>query len=322
MNHLENALRTIDIEIKALDAARKNLGQSFSDLVELIRSRPPHGRVVVMGVGKSGHIANKIAATLASTGTPSFFVHPAEAGHGDLGMITSADIVLALSQSGQTDELLRILPYFKRHGVKLAAMTGGIASDLARHAELVIDTSVPEEACPLGLAPTSSTTLALALGDALAICLLEANGFTRDDFARTHPHGKLGRSLLVTIADVMTPYDQAPVTGPKIPVKEALFLMSRGGMGFLIVTGETRKAMGVFTDGDLRRCLDRDLDLKTVLIEEVMIANFSAVEADKLAVEAVNLMESKKVSALPVIDGDGRVVGAINMRQLLRAGII
>ncbi|MGJ0507108.1 MAG: KpsF/GutQ family sugar-phosphate isomerase [Methylocystis sp.] len=322
MNHLENALNTLEIEIRALAAARRTLGQSFSDLVELIRARPPHGRVVVMGVGKSGHVANKIAATLASTGTPAFFVHPAEAGHGDLGMITQADIVLALSQSGQTDELLRILPYFKRHGVKLAAMTGGLASDLARHAELVIDTSVPEEACPLGLAPTSSTTLALALGDALAICLLKANGFTRDDFARTHPHGKLGRSLLVTIADVMTPFDQAPVTDAKASVKEGLFLMSRGGMGFLIIADHDRAAVGVFTDGDLRRCLDRDLDIKSAALEEVMIRNFASIEPDKLAVEAVNLMENQKISALPVIDGNRRVVGAVNMRQLLRAGII
>lgn len=322
MSHLEHALNTLDIEIKALKAAKENLDGSFSGLVELIRSRQPHGRVVVMGVGKSGHIANKIAATLASTGTPAFFVHPSEAGHGDLGMITKADIVLAISQSGQSDEILRLLPYFKRHGIKFAAMTGGPTSDLARHAEFVIDTSVPEEACPLGLAPTSSTTLALALGDALAICLLKASGFTRDDFAKTHPHGKLGRSLLVTIADVMTPFDQAPVIEEKISIRDGLFLMSKSGMGFLIAIDPAHKAVGVFTDGDLRRCLDRDLDIKTTRIEEVMIRNFTAIEHDKLAVEAVNLMERQKVSALPVVDAASRVVGAVNMRQLLRAGII
>jgi arabinose-5-phosphate isomerase len=322
MTHLTNAINTLEIEIRALNAAKLKLNASFSDIVEFIRLRPPNARVVVMGVGKSGHVGNKIAATLASTGTPAFFVHPSEAGHGDLGMITPIDIVLAISQSGQTEEFFKILPYFKRHGIKLIVMTGDENSEIARHANFIIDTSVIEEACPLGLAPMSSTTLALALGDALAVCLLKACGFSHDDFAKTHPHGKLGRRLLVTVADIMTPLPDTPIADSKIFIKEALFLMSKGGMGFLIIVDEHRFVRGVFTDGDLRRCLDRDIDIKTTSIQDVMIKTFALIEHDQLAVEAAAVMQKYKISALPVVDDSQLIVGAINMRQLLQAGII
>lgn len=321
--HIDRARAVLDIEIDALRAGRDAIDATFVKAVELIRETAIRGgRTIVMGMGKSGHIGHKIAATLASTGTPSFFVHPAEAGHGDLGMITAADVVLAISQSGSSDELLRLVPYFKRNGVRMIAMTGNPASPIADHADVVISTAVPREACPLGLAPTASTTLALALGDALAICLLQAADFSPNDFARTHPHGALGRRLLVGVRDVMARPPLTPVTRPSQIVREALFAMSKGGMGFLVAVDEAGYPVGVFTDGDLRRSLDRDIDIKTTCIADVMNKAFATIRVDELAVAAVDLMEKKKISALPVVNADGTLAGAINMRQLLQAGVV
>jgi len=320
--HIINATQVIDLEIAALNFGKKNIGSSFSTAVELIKECIPPGRVIVMGMGKSGHIGNKMAATLASTGTPAFFVHPAEAGHGDLGMITKADVVIAISQSGKNDELLRVMPYVKRNGIKLIVFTGVHQSPLAAHADLVIDTAVPKEACSLGLAPTASTTLALALGDALAICLLQARGFTQDNFAETHPHGVLGRRLLVGVSDVMSKMDHVPIIQQNLVVKDALYAMSQGGMGFVVIVNADSQVIGVFTDGDLRRCLDKDIDIKTTFINDVMVKVFATIRANQLAVEAVDLMEKHKISALPVLDEEGKLVGALNMRQLLQAGVV
>lgn len=321
-SYVNFAREVIEIEIKALAYGKDRLDESFSSAIELIKQCLPLGRVVVMGMGKSGHIGNKIAATLASTGTPAFFVHPAEAGHGDLGMITQNDVVIAISQSGKSDELLRVVPYFKRNGIKLIALTGGLNSPLAEHADLVIDTTVPQEACPLGLAPTASTTLTLALGDALAVCLLKASGFTQNNFAETHPHGALGRRLLVGVSDVMSKGDQTPVIQQNLVVKDALFSMSKVGMGFLVIVDGNHLPVGVFTDGDLRRCLDKDIDIKTTVITDVMVKHFVTISAHQLAVEAVALMEQHKISALPVLGDAGDLVGALNMRQLLQAGVV
>jgi len=321
-NHLEIAKKTFDIEISALNFGKNKLNDEFNQAVELIKNSVPPGRVIVMGMGKSGHIGNKIAATLSSTGTPAFFVHPAEAGHGDLGMLTKDDIVIAISQSGKSDELLRVMPYIKRNGIKLIMLTGGLDSQLAQYSDILIDTTVPEEACPLGLAPTASTTLTLALGDALAICLLTSRGFTENDFAETHPHGALGRKLLVSVKDVMSHFDDAPVIDNDMLIKDALLIISSASLGFVIVVDSQTKPIGVFTDGDLRRCLDQDLDIKTVLISEVMSKIFTVIEINQLAVEAVELMEQHNISALPVVNSAGELVGAINMSQLLNAGIV
>ena len=323
MQHISRAQAVLDIEIEALKAGRDALSDDFAEAIELIRGVIAQGgRVVVMGMGKSGHVARKIAATLASTGSPSFFVHPAEAGHGDLGMIARGDIVIAISQSGKSDEILRIIPYLKRNGVKVISMTGDRASPLAAHAHVVISTDVPKEACPLGLAPTASTTLTLALGDALAICLLQAANFSPNDFAQTHPHGNLGRRLLVAVKDVMAGIEAAPMSTPDQTVKDALYAMSQSGMGFVVAMDSVRKPVGVFTDGDLRRCLDRDVDIKATCVSDVMTRSFVTITDDQLAVAAVALMERCKVSALPVVDGHGVLVGALNMRQLLQAGVV
>lgn len=321
-HHIQNARSVIEIEIEALQRGKESIDSRFADAVELIRETSRKGRVVVMGMGKSGHIGKKMAATLASTGTPAIFVHPAEAGHGDLGMITCHDVVIAISQSGKSDELLRIIPYLKRNRIKMIALSGDPGSPLANHADLVIDTSVPKEACPLGLAPTASTTLTLALGDALAICLLHAAKFTKEDFAATHPHGSLGRKLLAGVSDVMADEAVAPVVASDVSIKDALFEISKGAMGFVIAVDNSRKPVGVFTDGDLRRSLDRDLDIKTTKIGEVMTKQFVSVTRDQLAVVAVDLMERHKVSALPVVDENGYISGALNMRQLLQAGVV
>lgn len=321
-SYINFAREVIEIEIKALAYGKDRLNESFSSAIDLIKQCLPQGRVVVMGMGKSGHIGNKIAATLASTGTPAFFVHPAEAGHGDLGMITKNDVVIAISQSGKSDELLRVIPYFKRNGIKLIALTGGLNSPLAEHADLVIDSTVPQEACPFGLAPTASTTLTLALGDALAVCLLKASGFTQNNFAETHPHGALGRRLLMGVSDVMSKGDETPVIKQNLVVKDALFSMSKGGMGFIAIVDAHHLPVGVFTDGDLRRCLDKDIDIKTTVISDVMVKRFVTIHAHQLAVEAVDLMEKHKISALPVLDKAGKLTGAINMRQLLQAGVV
>ncbi len=317
---LKSARRVFDIEREALVAVLERLDGGFTRACELILAT--QGRVVCTGMGKSGHIARKIAATLASTGTPAFYVHPGEAGHGDLGMITDADIVLALSNSGETDELVTLLPVLARQGNRLIAMTGRPQSTLARQADAHIDASVPAEACPLDLAPTSSTTAALVLGDALAVALLEARGFTADDFARSHPAGALGRRLLLHIRDVMHTGDAVPRVADTATLGEALMEMSRKRLGMTaVVDGEGRLA-GLFTDGDLRRALDTGADVRGTGIAEVMTRDPKAIGADDLAVEAARLMETHKINALLVLDDERRVVGALNIHDLLRARVV
>ncbi len=280
------------------------------------------GRIVVLGMGKSGHIGSKIAATLASTGSPAFFVHPGEASHGDLGMITAKDVVLALSNSGETDELLTLVPMLRRLGVPLIALTGRSESTLARSATVHLDVGVAKEACPLGLAPTASTTAALVMGDALAISLLESRGFTAEDFARSHPAGRLGRRLLVHISDVMHAGDGVPRVAPEATVGEALVEMTRAGLGITAVVDPDQRLLGVFTDGDLRRALDNRVNIHDTAVEGVMTVNGKTIHPDQLAVEAARLMEAHKIHALPVVDSDNRVVGAFNVHDLLRAGVL
>ena len=280
------------------------------------------GRIIVIGMGKSGHIGGKIAATLASTGSPAFFVHPAEASHGDLGMITAKDVVLALSNSGETEEIKILLPIIKRLGVPLIALTGNPASTLARAADVHIDVSVDKEACPLGLAPTASSTAALAMGDALAISLLEARGFTADDFALSHPGGRLGRRLLLLIDDVMHTGDTIPRNAPEDRLDAALMEMTRKGLGITVVTDADDRLLGVFTDGDLRRTLDRRIDIHAVSVVEVMTRHCRRVHPGILAAEALGLMDTYKINALPVVDSDDKLLGVLNMHDLLRAGVM
>jgi arabinose-5-phosphate isomerase len=280
------------------------------------------GRIIVTGMGKSGHIGGKIAATLASTGSPAFFVHPAEASHGDLGMITAKDVVLALSNSGETEEIKVLLPLIKRLGVPLIALTGNPASTLARAADVHIDVSVDKEACPLGLAPTASSTAALAMGDALAISLLEARGFTADDFALSHPGGRLGRRLLLLIDDVMHTGDTIPRNAPEDRLDVALVEMTRKGLGITVVTDPDDHLLGVFTDGDLRRTLDRRIDIHAVSVAEVMTRHCRRVHPGILAAEALGLMDTYKINALPVVDSDDKLLGVLNMHDLLRAGVM
>jgi arabinose-5-phosphate isomerase len=281
------------------------------------------GRIVVTGMGKSGHIGAKIAATLASTGSPAFFVHPGEASHGDLGMITAKDVVLALSNSGETDELLTILPIIKRLGIPLITLTGNPDSRLARAAEANIDVSVVREACPLGLAPTASTTAALAMGDALAVALLEARGFTEEDFARSHPAGSLGRRLLLRIEDLMHSGAALPKVGREATLSEALLEMSRKGLGMTTVVDADDKLLGLFTDGDLRRLLDHgEVAVRQLRVGEVMQQHFTTIEGGLLAAEALRIMDEKRINALPVVDATGTLIGALNMHDLLRAGVV
>jgi arabinose-5-phosphate isomerase len=315
------ARRVIDIEVAAISALSARIDGTFTRACQLILAC--EGRVVVSGIGKSGHIARKIAATLASTGTPAFFVHPAEASHGDLGMITSQDVVLALSNSGETDELLTMLPVVKRKGVPLIAMSGNPRSSLARLADVHLDVAVAEEACPLGLAPTSSTTAALVMGDALAIALLEARGFTSDDFAASHPAGQLGRRLLVHIRDVMHAGGEIPRVVPGASVTEALMEMTRKNLGMTAIADADDHLFGVFTDGDLRRALDdSSVDLRTTPVSALMTPNPRTISEDKLAIEAARMMESHKISGLLVVNAEGLLVGAMNFHDLLRARVI
>ncbi len=280
------------------------------------------GRIVVTGMGKSGHVGNKIAATLASTGSPAFFVHPGEASHGDLGMITAGDVVLALSNSGETNEIVTILPLIKRMGAPLISMTGNPGSTLAREADVNLDVSVAKEACPLDLAPTASTTAALVMGDALAIALLEARGFTAEDFALSHPGGSLGRRLLLHVHDIMHKDDGVPAVALDASLRDALMEMTAKGLGMTAVTDDAGRPVGIFTDGDLRRCLDRGIDVRTATIAEVMIPGGKRIAPDRLAAEALNLMEENKINALLIVDRDGRLCGALNMHDLLRAGVV
>jgi len=279
------------------------------------------GRIVVLGMGKSGHIGGKLAATLASTGSPAFFVHPGEASHGDMGMITGRDLVLAISNSGETDEILTILPLIKRLGVPLISLTGNPRSTIASSATVNLDVSVSKEACPLGLAPTASTTATLAFGDALAIALLESRNFTADDFARSHPGGRLGRRLLLHVGDMMRTGNDIPKSRSEEPLKNVLVKMSEKGMGLTIVVDEHDAVLGVFTDGDLRRAMDREIDPHKVRLAEVMTKGCTTVSPDQLAAEALHLMEERRVNALPVVGSDGCLAGAVGMHDLLRSGV-
>ena len=313
--------RVIEIEIEALRAVHDRLDGAFSQACERILAC--RGRVVCTGMGKSGHIARKIAATLASTGTPAFYVHPGEAGHGDLGMITDADVVLALSYSGESDEILMLLPGLRRQGNVLIAMTGRPQSSLAREADVHLDVSVPAEACPLSLAPTSSTTASLAVGDALAVALLNARGFTADDFARSHPAGALGRRLLLHISDVMHAGDDVPRVGEQASLAEALLEMSRKRLGLTSVVDSGGRLLGLYTDGDLRRTLaDERVDVRSTRVADVMTRTPVTIGSDALAVEAARLMETHKIHALLVIDDASHVVGALNIHDLLRARVV
>jgi arabinose-5-phosphate isomerase len=312
--------RVFEIEGQALAAVGSRIGADFARACALLMAG--HGRVVATGMGKSGHIARKIAATLASTGTPAFFVHPGEAGHGDLGMITDTDAVLAISYSGESDEILMLLPALRRQGNTVIAMTGRPQSTLAREADLHLDVSVPAEACPLHLAPTSSTTASLAMGDALAVALLEARGFTADDFARSHPAGSLGRRLLLHIDDVMHAGDALPSVGASASVAEALVEMSRKRLGMTAVVDADGLLLGIFTDGDLRRALDQGVDVRQTPIADVMTREPRTVRAGRMASEAAHLMEQHRINGLVVVDDSGRAVGALNIHDLLRARVV
>ena len=314
------ARQVLTIEAQAVAALTSRLDQRFIRALEnILHCR---GRTVVSGMGKSGHIARKIASTLASTGTPAFYMHPGEAAHGDVGMIAPHDVLIAISNSGESSELLTILPYLKRHGVKLIAMTGNSASTLAREADVHLDTSVAEEACPLGLAPTASTTATLALGDALALALLDLRGFSAEDFARTHPGGALGRRLLLHVADIMRTGDAIPRVLAEATLSQALLEMSRKGMGMVVITNEAAELLGIFTDGDLRRALDRNLNIHNTSIATVMTTAPRAITPQRLAAEAVALMQRHKVYVLPVVDEANKLVGALGMHDLLQAGVV
>lgn len=314
------ARQVFEIESNAVLALTDRLGSDFVDAVRLILNC--HGRVVVSGMGKSGHIARKIAATMASTGTPAFFVHPAEASHGDLGMITPHDIVIALSNSGESAELLAILPLLKRQGAGLISITGSANSTLAIQSDIHLDAGVEKEACPLGLAPTSSTTAALAMGDALAVALLHARGFGPDDFARSHPGGSLGKRLLVRVSDIMHTDDELPIVHLSSRLSDALLEMSAKGLGMTAIVDDERTVIGIYTDGDLRRTLATNVDLRTASIAEVMKRNPRTIAADRLAAEAVKQMDSLRINGLLVIDAQGKLVGAMNMHDLFRAGVL
>ncbi len=315
-----SARRALGIEAEAVKALLDKVDERFVRACELCLAC--QGRVVVSGMGKSGHIARKIAATLASTGTPAFFLHPAEASHGDLGMITRSDIVLAISNSGETPEVVLLLPHLKRLGVPLIVMTGGLNSTLAKDANVVLDISVPEEACSLNLAPTASTTATLAMGDALAVALLDARGFTEKDFAISHPGGSLGRRLLLHVEDLMRTGDALPRVQVDTPLREGLLEMSRKGLGMTVVVDANEYILGVFTDGDLRRTLDSAIDMRTAVMRSVMTPNPKRIGPRELAAEAVHLMEQYKITALPVGDASGKLIGALNIHDLFRAGVV
>lgn len=313
-------LAVIDTEIAAIEALKKRINDDFSKACELILGCT--GRIVVIGMGKSGHIGGKIAATLASTGSPAFFVHPGEASHGDLGMITKNDVVIALSNSGNTSEILTIVPIIKRLGVPLISMTGNADSPLAIEADINLDVSVEHEACPHGLAPTSSTTAALVMGDALSIALLQERGFTAEDFALSHPGGSLGRRLLIHVSDIMHTEEALPTVEQQATVSEALLEMTSKGMGMTAIVGPDQQVLGIYTDGDLRRTLDKNIDVHTAKIEDVMSHNCITVNQDILAAEALKIMQDKKINGALVTDESNKLVGALNMHDLLQAGVM
>ncbi len=317
---IKSAKRTIQLEREAIDALLQRIDGDFVRACELILACK--GRVVVVGMGKSGHVGKKIAATLASTGTPSFFVHPAEASHGDMGMITPDDVVLALSNSGSTAEIVTLLPLIKRLGITLISLTGKPDSALAKAAEANLDARVDQEACPLNLAPTSSTTAALVLGDALAIALLEARGFTAEDFAFSHPGGALGRRLLLKVENIMHGGDSLPGVARGTPLREALLEMTRKGLGMTAVLESDGRLAGIFTDGDLRRTLDKGIDVRQASIDDVMTAHGKTVRPDMLAAEALKIMDDHKINVLVVVDTDDRPIGALHIHDMTRAGVI
>jgi len=314
------AAHTLDIEAQAIAGVKAKLSSSFTQALRVILAS--RGRVVVMGMGKSGHVGRKIAATLASTGTPAMFVHPAEAGHGDLGMVTSADVVIAISNSGESDELNVIIPVLKRAHVPLIAMTGRPQSTLAEHADIVLESTVEQEACPLNLAPTASTTAQMALGDALAVALLDARGFEESDFARSHPGGALGRKLLIHVRDLMRSGGAVPRVAPEASFTEMLREMTGKGLGFTAVADVAGTIHGIFTDGDLRRLIERDADLRSLTAREAMHSRPKRIRADALAVEAADLMEQHRITSVLVVDDVDRLVGALNSNDLMRAKVI
>lgn len=318
-HYLESARNVLEIEAGAIRALVATIDENFLAICKLLKSCS--GRVVVTGMGKSGHIGNKIAATLASTGTPAFFLHPAEASHGDLGMLTESDILLALSNSGETDEILAFLPIIARRGIPLVSMTGNRESSLAKASTFHLYTGVEREACPLNLAPTASTTATLAMGDAVAVTLLEMRGFTSDDFAFSHPGGKLGRRLLMRVEDVMAPFEDLATLPPSASLTDTLLEMTKYPLGILVAIEEGASLAGVFTEGDLRRSLMKGDNVQALTLAECMTPTPITIAPEALAVDAVHLMESKKITALPVVT-DGRVVGVINMHHLLNARVI
>jgi len=319
-HYLQSAKRVIEIEAEAITALANRLGDNFVTACTILHKCS--GKVVVCGMGKSGHIGNKIAATLASTGTPAFFMHPGEANHGDLGMLGKDDVLLAISNSGETAELVNLLPIVKRLNVPVIAMTNSASSSLGQHADVVIDISVEKEACSLGLAPTSSTTVTLVMGDALSVALLDRKGFTPDDFALSHPGGSLGRKLLLKVSDIMLTGDDLPLVNINAAVADALMEISQKGLGMTGIVDEDKVLVGVFTDGDLRRILDARLDIHTAKVAQVMTRGGKTTRPQLLAVEALNLMETHKISALMVTDDARKPVGAFNMHMLLKAGVL
>ena len=317
---LELARKVLTIEAREIEALAKRLDANFDAAVQLILQCK--GRVVVSGMGKSGHVGNKIAATLASTGTPAFFMHPAEASHGDLGMITADDVVIALSNSGESDEILNILPTIKRLGAKVISITGGANSTLAKESHIHLSAEVSQEACPLGLSPTASTTAALALGDALAVCVLDCRDFSAEDFARSHPGGNIGRRLLTRVKDIMRSGDAVPQVAENTTLNDALLEITKKGMGLTAIIDAASRPIGIFTDGDLRRTFAKNIDANSAKIADVMHANPNTISANQLAVEALELMESKKINGLLVTDDAGKLVGAFNMHDLLKAKVV
>jgi len=313
-------LAVIETELDSIAALKPRINDDFAQACELMLAC--EGRVVVTGMGKSGHIGNKMAATLASTGTPAFFVHPGEASHGDLGMITGKDVVIALSNSGETGEILTIVPIIKRLGVPLISMTGKPQSTLAQEASINLDVGVDKEACPLGLAPTSSTTVALVMGDALAVALLEARGFTEEDFALSHPGGTLGRRLLLHVADIMHKDEEIPKVSERASLRDALVEMTHKKLGMTAIVDEHNKVLGIYTDGDLRRTLDKNIDVHSASIAEVMSRNCKTTHANILAAEVLKLMDDHKINAILVVDDNNNLVGALNMHDLLQAGVV
>ncbi|KZN51319.1 KpsF/GutQ family sugar-phosphate isomerase [Pseudoalteromonas luteoviolacea] len=317
---IESAKRVLDIEQQAISELNQYIDNSFISACELMLNCT--GRVIVIGMGKSGHIGNKVAATLASTGTPSFFVHPGEASHGDLGMITAEDVVLLISNSGETGEVVGIIPVIKRIGARVISMTGNANSTMAQQADIHLCIKVSKEACPLGLAPTASTTATLVMGDALAVALLEARGFTADDFALSHPGGSLGKRLLLTLQDIMHSGSDVPMTPLGSSIKDALFDMSAKGLGMTAIVNEQKQLCGIFTDGDLRRVIEQKADLHNDTIDSVMTICCTTASPDMLAAEALNIMEKKRINGLIVIDENKHPIGALNTQDLLRAGVL